>query len=119
VCVGCLQPNDKRRGNQFGFSVAVDDDVGTIVVGAIEQALARPDWDQPGSVGNVQLGVFGSMYSTRADGGINSGVMDYTNAVWTNNVNPYLRNLATSRGSYAALGFRNWDISYVCSCWHG
>jgi hypothetical protein len=94
--------------------------VGTIVVGAIEQSLTRPDWDQPGSAANVQLGVFGSMYSTRADGGINSGVVDYTSTVWLNNVNPYLRNLATSRGSYAALGFRNWDIAsvFVCCCCH-
>jgi hypothetical protein len=31
------QPNDKRAGNLFGYSVAVDDDAGTIVIGAIEQ----------------------------------------------------------------------------------
>ena len=35
--------------------------------------MTRPDWDLPGSVANVQLGVFGSQFSKRPDGGINNG----------------------------------------------
>ena len=126
--------NDKRAGNRFGYSIAVDDDVGSIVVGAVEQvrspscfarrlsvvelrlyplylqSLTRPDFDQPGSVANVQLGVFGSMYSMRADGGINSGQVGYASSVWTGNVNPWLRNVANSRGGYAGAMYTDYDV---------
>jgi hypothetical protein len=43
VCVAaaahawCLQPNDKRAGTQFGQSLAVDDDTGTVLVGSYLQ----------------------------------------------------------------------------------
>lgn len=113
------QPNDKRSGALFGEAVAVDDDTGTIVVGSYLQSVTRPDWDLPGSVADVALGVFGSEFSFRADGGINNGdgpAQGSWYSVWTHRFNPYLRNVGTSRGGRGGVGVDDWSLVYVYRC---
>lgn len=49
------------------------------------------------------------MYSMKADAGINSLQVGYDSSVWWGNNNPYLRNIGSSRGSYAGLLLSGWD----------
>ena len=45
----------------FGFSVAVDDSTGTVLVGAVEHTQTWASWGDPGSTVGVKIGLGGKV----------------------------------------------------------
>ena len=79
----------------------------------MRQDVTRPHWALPGSTANVRVGTFGSQHSFRGDGGTNNGdegAVGLTHSVWGVGLSPFLRNVGSSRGSFAAVAMGDTDL---------